>query len=101
MLQSFFFRMALTVLRHVLTGIGASLVGDGLLTNDQSTQAVGAVMTLVGIAWASFQAHKDHQNQKTVASIGSTAASIVSDLTGATVQAGPAVIDGGPLPPVK
>lgn len=42
----------LGVVRHVLTTVGGGLVSGGLLNSDELTQAIGAVLTLVGIAWS-------------------------------------------------
>ena len=43
------------VVRHVLTTAGGALVGTGTLTGSEVEAAVGAILTLIGIAasvWA-------------------------------------------------
>jgi len=40
--------------RHLISGFGGSLVAQGLLTQDQSNQAVGAVMILVPLMFSAY-----------------------------------------------
>ena len=40
------------VIRHILTAGGGYFIGHGLLTGDQTTDAIGALMTLVGVVWS-------------------------------------------------
>jgi hypothetical protein len=47
--------------RHGLTMLGGYLVSAGWLTADQSTQAIGAVVALAGIAWSAYEKHQGHQ----------------------------------------
>ena len=42
-------KIIMGILRHALTTGGGALVADGTLTGDDLTQAVGAIMTIVGI----------------------------------------------------
>jgi hypothetical protein len=42
------------LVRHVLTFGGGYLVAKGVLDNEAMNDAVGAVVTLVGIAWSAF-----------------------------------------------
>jgi hypothetical protein len=41
----------LSVLRHFLTAVGASLVAKGYLSNGAETELIGAVIGLIGAAW--------------------------------------------------
>ncbi|MGZ5183592.1 MAG: Pam3-gp28 family putative phage holin [Caldimonas sp.] len=43
-------KIGLGVLRHTMTTAAGGMVAKGLLTNDQSSALVGAVLTLAGIA---------------------------------------------------
>lgn len=47
--------------RHGLTWLGGYLVSQGWLTDDQSTQAIGAVVALAGIAWSAYEKHQAQQ----------------------------------------
>lgn len=38
--------------RHTLTTAGGTLVSKGLITSDDLSSAVGAVLTLIGIVWS-------------------------------------------------
>lgn len=40
------------VIRHLLTTLGGALVANGTLSADELSAAIGAVVTLVGIAWS-------------------------------------------------
>jgi len=42
----------LGILRHLLTGLGGAAVTKGYLSADDSTAAIGAILTLAGIAWS-------------------------------------------------
>ncbi len=42
----------LGVVRHTLTGAGGSLIAKGVLTTNTLDEAVGAVITLVGVIWS-------------------------------------------------
>lgn len=42
----------LGVIRHVLTALGGGLVASGTLSGDDLNLAIGAISTLVGIAWS-------------------------------------------------
>jgi len=47
------------VARHLLTGVGGALVAQGITTQQQSDEAMGAVLTLIGIVasiWAKRKA---------------------------------------------
>lgn len=43
------------VIRHVLTTAGGALVTDGILTNGQLSDLVGALMVIGGIGWSIYQ----------------------------------------------
>lgn len=43
------------IVRHVLTVLGGSLVTQGWLQDEQLTAGVGALLTLLGIAWSVWQ----------------------------------------------
>lgn len=52
----------LTVVAHIaLAALGGWLGSQGWLNQDQSTQAIGAAMTLVGVGLAAGHAHATHQ----------------------------------------
>ena len=40
------------IIRHVLTALGGGLVVSGTLSGDDMNAAIGAITTLVGIAWS-------------------------------------------------
>ena len=40
------------VVRHLLTALGGGLVASGALSGDDLNAAIGAISTLVGIAWS-------------------------------------------------
>ena len=42
----------LGILRHLLTGLGGAAVTKGYLSTDDSTAAIGAILTLIGVAWS-------------------------------------------------
>ena len=41
-----------SLLRHVLTTVGGTLVSKGVITTDDLSTTVGAILTLVGVAWS-------------------------------------------------
>lgn len=47
-------RVVQGIVRHVVVGYGATLVHQGLATQDQVNQAVGAVMVLVGVGFSIY-----------------------------------------------
>jgi hypothetical protein len=48
----------LGVLRHGLTAGGGALVTTGLANSQTLDEAVGALMTLVGVAWSIWEKYK-------------------------------------------
>ena len=48
----------LGVLRHGLTAGGGALVTNGLANSQTLDEAVGALMTLVGVAWSIWEKYK-------------------------------------------
>lgn len=44
--------IAQSLLRHGLTTAGGTLVSKGLLTTDDLSTSVGAVLTLIGVIWS-------------------------------------------------
>lgn len=59
----------LGLLRHLLTSAGGALVSQGLISNTQLSDGVGAVMVLIGIGWSIYtktEAAKNAQALKTV-----------------------------------
>ena len=47
--------------RHALTTAGGTLVSKGLMTTDDLSTAVGAVLTLAGIVWSIISKKKNSQ----------------------------------------
>lgn len=47
--------VVLGVLRHVLTAAGGALAANGVLEAAQIETAVGAALTLAGIAWSAWE----------------------------------------------
>lgn len=43
------------ILRHVLTVFGGSLVTKGFLDNEQLASGIGAILTILGLAWSIWQ----------------------------------------------
>lgn len=46
------------VIRHLLTTVGGGLVASGILSGDELSQAIGAITTLIGIAWSVLSKRK-------------------------------------------
>ena len=46
------------VIRHILTTVGGGLVVSGALSGDELNQAIGAIVTLAGIAWSVISKRK-------------------------------------------
>lgn len=55
----------LGIVRHLLTTLGGMAIANGFLNSNQVTDAVGAIMALVGIGWSIRQ--KTHERQLTKA----------------------------------
>jgi len=53
-MESIIGKIALGVVRHVVTGWGGALVVHGWATQDQANQLVGAVMVIVPIAFSIY-----------------------------------------------
>ena len=47
-----------SLVRHSLTAFGAQFVAQGYLSSDQLTAAVGAIMTLAGLAWSVYNGQR-------------------------------------------
>ena len=54
----------LSLVRHALTAIGAQFVASGYLSSDDLSSAVGAVLTLVGLAWSIYNGRKNRAIQE-------------------------------------
>lgn len=52
MIGTFVRGLVLDWLQHGLTVLGAGFVSNGLITASQNQQAIGALMTIVGIGWS-------------------------------------------------
>lgn len=52
----------LGIIRHTLTFIGGIAVSKGLIDDSTLTQAVGAIMTLSGLAWSIITKRKKQTN---------------------------------------
>lgn len=50
--------------RHLLTYIGGFLVGNGIIDGTESSNMIGAVMVLIGVAWSAYEAHKTDKTIK-------------------------------------
>ena len=46
------------VIRHVLTTLGGGLIANGVISSDELSQAIGAIITLVGTAWSIISKQK-------------------------------------------
>ena len=44
--------MVAGIVRHVLTTIGGGLIASGTLSHDELSTAIGAISTLIGVAWS-------------------------------------------------
>jgi hypothetical protein len=44
----------LGMIRHALTFIGGVIVANGIISESMTADAVGAVMTLVGVIWSAI-----------------------------------------------
>lgn len=51
----------LGVVRHSLTAGGGALVTSGLANSQTLDEAVGAVMTLLGVAWSIWEKYKSRR----------------------------------------
>jgi hypothetical protein len=47
-----------SLLRHGLTTAGGTLVSKGMITTDDLSTSVGAVLTLIGVIWSIFSKKK-------------------------------------------
>ena len=52
----------LGVIRHVLTAFGGYFTANGLVSQSDLDLAIGAVVTLAGVAWSVF--HKFNQKEQ-------------------------------------
>ncbi len=48
-------KVVLGVARHILTALGGSLVAAGWLPGTDLDTAIGAIVTLIGIAWSAYE----------------------------------------------
>jgi hypothetical protein len=55
------------IIRHVLTALGGSLVAQGIITQGQLTDAVGALCVLGGVAWSLWNKYQHRQQIAAVA----------------------------------
>lgn len=97
MFQSLFAKIAWGIIRHTITTLGGGLVADGVLSNDENSQLVGAVMTVLGIAWSGYEKYKAHKNA--VVATPAPASTRSDDLTGATATL--TAVDVRPLAPIQ
>lgn len=51
-------KIAIGVLRHVLTSGGGALVAAGYMGSGDVDAAVGAVLVLVGVVWSAVEKHR-------------------------------------------
>jgi hypothetical protein len=58
------------ILRHVLTSLGGALVAQGVISNGQLTDVVGAICVLGGVGWSLWQKRKQRQQVVTAAATG-------------------------------
>jgi hypothetical protein len=58
----------LGILRHVLTSAGGALVAQGVVSQSQLSDGVGATVVLIGIAWSIFN---KYQHRQALAAAGS------------------------------
>jgi hypothetical protein len=56
--------IVLGILRHLLTTSGGALVTKGLASADEAEQLVGAVLTLIGVAWSIMEKIKKSDSGK-------------------------------------
>lgn len=47
-------KAVLGIVRHILTFGGGYFVGSGLVTNDEMTTAISAVVSLIGLGWSIY-----------------------------------------------
>jgi len=47
-------QMITGIIRHVITTAGGALVAGGYIGQDELNLAVGAVITLIGVAWSAW-----------------------------------------------
>lgn len=48
-------QVILGLIRHILTTVGGAGITNGLLSDSDLQAAVGAIITLVGIAWSIYE----------------------------------------------
>lgn len=51
-------KVAVGVIRHVLTSGGGALVAAGYMGSGDVDAAVGAVLVLVGVVWSAIEKHR-------------------------------------------
>jgi hypothetical protein len=88
-------RLAFAGIKKLLSIGGGALVTDGILTSDQNSQAIGAVMTLVGIAWEAYQTWQTHKAAKPIP------APDVIDAAVAQAKAADGAVEVHQLPDIK
>lgn len=54
-------KLVMAFIRHVVAGLGAGLVTDGLITKAQDQQAVGALMCLIGVGLSAANQYAIHK----------------------------------------
>lgn len=58
------------VARQALTGLGATLVTNGILNDTQATSGIGAVLALVSLGWSLYQKYSHKEEVKVAAATG-------------------------------
>lgn len=58
MFQTLLANIVTGFIRHSLTTLGGGLVASGYISSDQDSQAIGAILTVLGIAWSAWQKYK-------------------------------------------
>ena len=77
-----------SLVRSLLVSVGGSLVAKGVITSDQLSNVVGAIMVILPVIWSVWQKRESAKLDKAVdtvnAAVASGDASHVSKLDGST-----------------
>lgn len=85
----------LSILRHILTILGAIVVTKGWITSDESGQVAGALVTIISIAFAAFFHSTSNGTIETVSTTSNATAGVerktTTTVTGVTPEIASAV----------
>jgi uncharacterized membrane protein YebE (DUF533 family) len=60
-MNSLIIKLLFAGVKKLLSVGGGALVTNGVISSDQNQQVVGAIMTILGVAWEAYQAYQQHK----------------------------------------